>query len=149
MPDQPERPARHAVYGELMWPEWNPTSESYGVGPDTAAYALLDAHAAEVQSETIPDWEAVYEPGNVSDYLIGYANSEVAAKGAAVAWVLSQSDTDAARLEWEEQPAGERHDHLFDLTERHDDGVDTDTGVTVRRRSRPYTADDIADPATP
>ncbi|MGW6741704.1 hypothetical protein ACWGDX_13415 [Streptomyces sp. NPDC055025] len=139
-----DQPARYAVYGELMWPEWNQTSESYGVDGKDTAEALLDAHAAEVQNETIPDWEAVYEPGNVSDYLIGYANSEAAAKGAAVAWVLSQTDKNAARLEWEELPTGERHDQWFDLTERHDDGIGTATGVTVRRRSRPYTAAEIA-----
>lgn len=40
-------PARHAVYGELMWPEWNPVSESHGTGYDRAL-ELLDAHEAEV-----------------------------------------------------------------------------------------------------
>lgn len=48
---QPKRPARTAVYSELMWPSWNPTRESYGVGPATAANALLDAYRAEVLAE--------------------------------------------------------------------------------------------------
>jgi hypothetical protein len=93
----------------------------------------------------IPDWEAVYEPGNVSDYLIGYANTEAAAKGAAIAWVLSQSDKDTNRLEWVEEGGDSRdHDHWDDLIERHDDGIDTGVGVTVRRRLYPYTAADFA-----
>ncbi|MFG2676974.1 hypothetical protein [Streptomyces sp. NPDC048445] len=100
--------------------------------------------ADTVLARAIPDWEAVYEPGNVSDYLIGYANTEAAAKGAAVAWVLSQSDKDPARLEWVEQGGNTRdHDHWDDLIERHDDGIDTGVGVTVRRRLRPFTAADF------
>lgn len=47
-----DRPARHAVYGELMWPEWNQESESYGIGGKDAAYALLDAYRAEILAET-------------------------------------------------------------------------------------------------
>jgi hypothetical protein len=41
-----DQPARNAVYSELMWPEWNPTSESYGAGEEKTN-ALLDAHAAD------------------------------------------------------------------------------------------------------
>ncbi|MFD5058231.1 hypothetical protein [Streptomyces sp. NPDC058394] len=41
------RPARLAVYSELMWPAWKEDTESYGVGQDKAE-ALLNAHAAEV-----------------------------------------------------------------------------------------------------
>ncbi|WP_434598305.1 hypothetical protein [Streptomyces sp. A5-4] len=52
----------------------------------------------------------MYEPGNVSDYLIGCTNSETAAKGATTAWVASWSDKDAVRLEWEEQRPGDCHD---------------------------------------
>ncbi|MEU0992286.1 hypothetical protein [Streptomyces sp. NPDC005953] len=106
--------------------------------------AAATSVADTVLARAIPDWEAVYEPGNVSDYLIGYANSEAAAKGAAIAWVLSQSDKTADRLEWEPQNWSDRHDAWFDLFERHDDGAETGVGVTVRRRLRPYTAADFA-----
>ena len=84
--------------------------------------------------EFLPAWEATYEPGNVSDYLIGYANSEAAAKGAAIAWVTSQTDKDPASLEWVEMPVGDQHDHWYDLIQNHDDGIPTDTGVNVRHR---------------
>lgn len=101
------------------------------------------SEADTVLAAAIPSWEAVYEPGNVSDYLIGYANSEAAAKGAAVAWVLSESDKDAARLEWTATPHGDDYDEYFELSERHDDGIDTTAGVTVRHRVLPYTAADF------
>lgn len=97
-----------------------------------------------VLARAIPDWEAVYEPGNVSDYLIGYTNTEAAAKAAAIAWVLSQTDKDASRLAWVPQTWSDEHDEWFDLIEVHDDGVDTAVGVTVRHRVRPYTAADFA-----
>lgn len=42
--------ARNAVYGELMWPEWNSTSESHGTS-DAVANELLDAYRAEVLRE--------------------------------------------------------------------------------------------------
>ncbi|MFJ9318277.1 hypothetical protein [Streptomyces globisporus] len=112
--------------------------------PDQAAGAHQTEQADTVLAAAIPEWEAVYEPGNVSDYLIGYANSEAAAKGAAIAWVLSQTDKTADRLEWVTQNWNDRHDAWFDLIERHDDGVDTGVGVTVRHRLHPYTAADFA-----
>jgi hypothetical protein len=84
--------------------------------------------------EALPAWEANYEPGNVSDYLIGYANDEAAAKGAAIAWLTSQSDKDPATLEWVEMPTGDQHDHWYDLIQNHDDGIPTDTGINVRHR---------------
>ncbi|MDQ0694272.1 hypothetical protein [Streptomyces sp. W4I9-2] len=111
---------------------------------EAAAGAHHPKQADTVLAAAIPEWEAVYEPGNVSDYLIGYANSEAAAKGAAIAWVLSQSDKTADRLEWDPQSWNDRHDAWFDLFERHDDGVDTGVGVTVRHRLHPYTAADFA-----
>jgi hypothetical protein len=83
----------------------------------------------------------VYEPGNVSDYLIGYANSEAAAKGAAEAWMRSQAEV-TGRLEWvpEERLATGRYDQWFELIVRHDDGIDTGPGITVRRRVEPAAA---------
>jgi hypothetical protein len=42
-----DRPARTAVYSDLMWPDWNPRSESYGIGDVTKANAMLDALDAE------------------------------------------------------------------------------------------------------
>lgn len=84
--------------------------------------------------DVLPAWEATYEPGNVSDYLIGYANSEAAAKGAALAWLQSQSDKDAADLEWVDVPSGNRHDHWFNLIQNAEDGMALDLGINVRRR---------------
>jgi len=81
----------------------------------------------------LPAWEAMYEPGNVSDYLIGYANSEAAAKGAAVAWLRSQKD-EVGRLEWVPQNPLDGYDAEFELGELHDDGVDTGPGIVVRHR---------------
>lgn len=84
----------------------------------------------------LPAWEAMYEPGNVSDYLIGYANSEAAAKGAAEAWLRSQKE-EPGRLEWLPQNPLDGYDTEFELNERHDDGIDTGPGITVRRRTQP------------
>ncbi|MFD7978865.1 hypothetical protein [Streptomyces sp. NPDC059071] len=94
---------------------------------------MTDQPAFDLET-VLPAWEANYEPGNVSDYLIGYANSEAAAKGAAIAWVTSQTDKDPASLEWVEMPTGDQHDHWYDLIQNHDDGIPTDTGVNVRHR---------------
>ncbi|MFB7589340.1 hypothetical protein [Streptomyces sp. NPDC056169] len=93
--------------------------------------------------EALPTWEANYEPGNVSDYLIGYANSEAAAKGAALAWLQSQSDIDLETVEWVEMPVGDQHDHWYDLIQNHADGIPTDTGINVRHRL-PATVRDAA-----
>jgi hypothetical protein len=82
----------------------------------------------------LPAWEAMYEPGNVSDYLIGYANTEAAAKGAAEAWLRSQKE-EPGRLEWLPQNPLDGYDTEFELSELHDDGIDTGPGITVRRRT--------------
>jgi len=92
----------------------------------------------EMQADLLPAWEAMYEPGNVSDYLIGYANDEAPAKAAAEAWLRSESEV-TGRLEWvaEERLAVDEYDRWFELIERHDDGIDTGPGITVRRRVEP------------
>jgi hypothetical protein len=103
-------------------------------GPDGAPSPERDALIAEL----LPAWEAMYEPGNVSTYLIGYSNSEAGAKGAAEAWMRSQAEV-TGRLEWEQWsdaatlPDG--YDALFELIERHDDGIDTGPGIAVRHRT--------------
>jgi hypothetical protein len=90
---------------------------------------------AAIIAEILPAWEAMYEPGNVSDYLIGYANSDAAAKGAAEAWLRSEKD-EPGRLEWVPQTPLDGYDQESELIERHDDGIDTGPGITVRRRTR-------------
>ncbi|WP_069883484.1 hypothetical protein [Streptomyces luteocolor] len=95
----------------------------------------VDAPADRSLDAVLPAWEAMYEPGNVSDYLIGYANSEAGAKGAAEAWLRSESEV-IGRLEWLPQNPSDGYDTEFELIERHDDGVDTGPGVTVRRRTQ-------------
>ena len=95
----------------------------------------LRAGRAAIEAELLPVWEAVYEPGNVSDYLIGYTNSEAAAKGAAEAWMRSQKD-EVGTLEWvpDERLAIRRYDRWFEILEHHDEGVPTGPGIIVRRR---------------
>lgn len=105
---------------------------------DTWKLAFFIAGAVEddpeIRAEVLPAWVAMYEPGNVSDYLIGYANSEAGAKGAAEAWMRSEAEV-TGRLEWVSQSPLSGYDAEFELVERHDDGVDTGPGITVRRRA--------------
>jgi hypothetical protein len=107
----------------------------------TQQWRPVDAPADPGLDLVLPAWEAMYEPGNVSDYLIGYANSEAGAKGAAEAWLRSEKD-EPARLEWAEMPLrdDDKYDRWFDLIERHDDGIDIGPGITVRRRTQKPTA---------
>jgi hypothetical protein len=95
-----------------------------------------DETQAAVIAELLPAWEAMYEPGNVSDYLIGYANDEAPAKAAAEAWLRSQAEV-TGRLEWVHQTPLDGYDQEAELIERHDDGIDTGPGITVRRRVEP------------
>jgi hypothetical protein len=99
----------------------------------------VDAPASQTLDLVLPAWEAVYEPGNVSDYLIGYANSEAGAKGAAEAWLRSEKD-EPGRLEWLPQNPVDGYDTEFELVEHHDDGIDTGPGITVRHRIQKPTA---------
>jgi hypothetical protein len=71
---------------------------------ETQAQQLADAYRAEVLADHLPAWEVMYEPGNVSDYLIGYTDCETAAKGAAEAWYRSVTDWPGSTLAWHEQP---------------------------------------------
>jgi hypothetical protein len=89
----------------------------------------------ETQADLLPAWEAMYEPGNVSDYLIGYANDEVGARGAAEAWLRSQAEV-TGRLEWVPQTPLDGYDQEAELVERHDDGIDTGPGITIRHRTQ-------------
>ncbi|MET9339240.1 hypothetical protein [Nonomuraea sp. NPDC003804] len=83
----------------------------------------------------LPEWEAVYEPGNVSDYLIGYLNDEAPAKAAAEAWLRTQKEG-IGRLEWGYLATSGEYDEWWDLAEIDDeDGAITDTGIIVRRRT--------------
>lgn len=84
----------------------------------------------------LPAWEAVYEPGNVSDYLIGYANDEAPAKAAAEAWLRTQRLEALGPLAWSPAPvlsAGD-YDAWFELTETDTDGTATGPGLIVRHR---------------
>lgn len=116
-------------------------SEEGSASGDTISALLLQLMLTSATAEDLlPVWEAVYEPGNVSDYLIGYANSEAGAKGAAEAWMRSQKD-EVGRLEWMPQNPLDGYDEEFELLERHEDGVDTGPGIAVRRRTtRPAAA---------
>jgi hypothetical protein len=95
---------------------------------------LTEQQLHDAAADLLPAWEAMYEPGNVSGYLIGYTNSEAAAKGAAEAWLRSQKD-EVGPLEWVPQTPLDGYDTEFELNERHDDGIDTGPGITVRHRT--------------
>ncbi|MGW2720814.1 hypothetical protein [Streptomyces sp. NPDC001492] len=113
----------------------SPTWRAYQDRAAAVLAVLPPADRAAVLAEVLPAWEAVYEPGNVSDYLIGYANDQDAATGMAEAWMRSQAEV-TGRLEWvsEERMATDRYDRWFELIERHGDGIDTGPGIVVRRR---------------
>ncbi|MET8974343.1 hypothetical protein ABZX85_01865 [Streptomyces sp. NPDC004539] len=102
--------------------------------PTIAAVASLLRRTASAAA-SLPAWEAVYEPGNVSDYLVGYTNDECAAKAAAEAWLRPQKD-EVGRLEWVPwgtvtTPPGD-YDVWFELSEQRDGGIPTNTGLIVR-----------------
>ncbi|MGW5616235.1 hypothetical protein [Streptomyces sp. NPDC003877] len=109
----------------------SPTWHDYQARAD-AVLAVLPPPVS--RADVLPAWEAVYEPGNVSDYLIGYANHQDAATGMAEAWMRSQAEV-TGRLEWvdDEQLATGNYDRWFELIERHGGGVDIGTGIVVRR----------------
>jgi hypothetical protein len=123
---------------------WNGDDEIKGTEVEqrpvvTQQWRDVNAPADPGLDLVLPAWEAMYEPGNVSDYLIGYANSEAAAKGAAEAWLRSEKD-EPGRLEWVPQNPVDGYDTEFELVEHHDDGIDTGPGIVVRRRAqRPTT----------
>jgi hypothetical protein len=82
-----------------------------------------------------PAWEAVYEPGNVSDYLIGYTNDEAPAKAAAEAWFRSQYLDTVGQLDWIAQNSGADYDAWSDLVHTAPDGDESAPGITVRCRT--------------
>jgi hypothetical protein len=51
---QPTTAARTALYSQLMWPAWNPRSESHGTSREQAEQ-LLNAYRAAVLREAA-DW---------------------------------------------------------------------------------------------
>jgi hypothetical protein len=123
---------------------WNGDDEIKGTEVEqrpvvTQQWRDVNAPADPGLDLVLPAWEAMYEPGNVSDYLIGYANSEAAAKGAAEAWMRSEKD-EPGRLEWPPQNPVDGYDTEFELVEHHDDGIDTGPGIVVRRRAQKPTA---------
>jgi hypothetical protein len=126
---------RPTASGELAFMPEVTDTERLRLAAAVLAELPPPADRAAVLAEVLPDWEAVYEPGNVSDYLIGYANDQDAATGMAEAWMRSQAEV-TGRLEWvsEERMATGRYDRWFELIERHDDGIDTGPGIIVRRR---------------
>jgi len=99
----------------------------------TPVAPLLDAY----RDDLIPAWEAVYEPGNVSDYLIGYTNAEIPAKRAAEAWYQAQRYDEPAAIDWIADPvlAVHEYDVWHELVEVDENGeVLAKPGVIVRHR---------------
>lgn len=111
-------PAVEVEQRPVVVQQWRPVNAPADPGLDTV----------------LPAWEAMYEPGNVSDYLIGYANHQDAATGMAEAWMRSQAEV-TGRLEWLPQNPVDGYDTEFELVERHDDGADTGPGIVVRHRT--------------
>jgi hypothetical protein len=99
-----------------------------GTSPD----ALLDAY----RDQLLPPWEAVYESATFTPRLIAYCTSEVAARGAAEAW-LREHGTVPGGLEWMPDPqmVGDEWSDWHALTYRDADGLWIDTDVVVRRRA--------------
>lgn len=99
---------------------------------------LIAAHRDLVLTERIPAWEAVYEPGNVSDYLIGYTNDEIPAKRAAEAWLRAQRLDEVGTIDWISDPvmAAPEYDVWHELVEVGDDfEVLSKPGIIVRHRA--------------
>jgi hypothetical protein len=154
---------RSEDYSDVLTPEGDYIASFWKTADgDLIAHAPQDINAmadeirrlrADAAAELLPVWEAVYEPGNVSTYLIGYTNDEAPAKAAAEAWLRSQAEV-TGRLEWEPwgtataMPDG--YDAWFELIEHHDDGIPTGPGLIVRHRAAAeethVVADDSDDP---
>jgi hypothetical protein len=99
---------------------------AFPVGP------LLDAY----RDQLLPPWEAVYESATFTPRLLAYCNDEVAARGAAVAWLREHSAVPGG-LEWMPDPqmCGDEWSDWHALTYRDADGLWIDTDVVVRRRA--------------
>lgn len=99
---------------------------------------VLDATFREALALYLPLWEAWYEPGNVSTYLIGYTNGEPAARAAAEGWLRSEGWDWPGGLEWVPEPtlaSDSQYDAWLTLLHHHPDGACTDTGISIRRRA--------------
>jgi len=146
LPVLPAHADRASVLREAASRAWEFAQTIASTDDDLGMAGSIEAELRRMADETpatepadraavlLPAWEAVYEPGNVSTYLIGYANDQDAATGMAEAWLRSQAEV-TGRLEWldEQQMATGRHDRWFELIERHDGGADTGPGIVVRR----------------
>lgn len=98
----------------------------------------LDLPHEVAPATDVPRWEALYEPGNVSSYLIGYLNGEAPAKAAAEAWLRSQTLDQPGALRWDEfqmDPARFGYDVEYRLREIDEDGVETESGILVQHRA--------------
>jgi hypothetical protein len=106
---------------------------------------LIDAYRAEVLADHLPTWEVMYEPGNVSDYLIGYTDCETAAKGAAEAWYRSVTDWPGSTLAWHEQPINlpdDPRDRWLECVRVAPDGTETATGLAIHHRKTDTTPEE-------
>lgn len=118
------------------WADGNGRSLNTALADNARLRAELEQSRATTAHDLLPTWEAMYEPGNVSDYLIGYANGEAGAKGAAEAWLRSEM-SDPGRLEWvaEPPPRSGDYDRWVELV-RHDPELgECGTGINVRHRA--------------
>jgi hypothetical protein len=100
---------------------------AFPVGP------LLDAY----RDQLLPPWVAVYESATFTPRLLAYCNDEVAAMGAAEAWLLEHC-ADAAGLVWTPDPqmAVGEWDQWFELTRTDPEtGTVLPTEIVVRRRA--------------
>ena len=122
---------RIEILSNLSDPPYSQIAESHCTPWDDAERML-----AAYRDSILPAWEAVYEPGNVSDYLIGYTNDEAPARAAAEAWFRSQRLDEPGPLEWVPSPAlavGE-YDQWFELICHEPDIGRSATGLIVRHR---------------
>jgi hypothetical protein len=111
------------------------TEQQDGIDPWHRYGKTIPAVEVEERPVVVQQWlpvDAPRDPG-LDTVLPAW---EAAAKGAAEAWLRSESEV-TGRLEWVSQTPSDGHDQEAELIERHDDGIDTGPGITVRRRTQP------------